>query len=133
MTVTNADAETVWRLYAAMNTGDFAVVESCLAPDGIWHLPGNSAIAGDHRGWPAVREVLVKLAVLSGQTLQTELLDVAVGQNFVVAVQRATATYQGRHLDVTGCQLMRLEGGRIAEAWGHYSDQYALDAFWVTA
>jgi ketosteroid isomerase-like protein len=133
MTVTSADAETVRRLYAAMSAGDFATVESCLAPDGVWHLPGKSAIAGDHRGWPAVREVFVKLAVLSGQTFRTELLDVTVGQDFVVAVQRATAAYQGRHLDVTGCQLMRLEGGRVAEVRGHYSDQYALDAFWGTA
>jgi hypothetical protein len=64
---------------------------------------------------PAVLEVFAKLAALSGQTLRTELLDVAVGRNFVVAVQRATADHHGRHLDVTGCQLMRLEVGRIAE------------------
>jgi ketosteroid isomerase-like protein len=48
-----------------------------------------------------------------------------------VAVQRATAACQGRRLDVTGCQLMRLDEGRIAEVRGHYSDQYALDAFWA--
>ena len=133
MAVTSADAETVRRLYVAANAGDFATVESCLAPEGVWHLPGRNAVAGEHRSLPAVFEVFAKLAVLSGQTLRTELLDVAVGQNFVVAVQRATADYQGRHLDVTGCQLMRLEGGRIAEVWGHYSDQYALDAFFGTA
>jgi hypothetical protein len=60
-----------------------------------------------------------------------QLLDVAVGQEFIVAVQHATASYQGRRLDITGCQLMRLEHGRIAEVRGHYSDQDALDAFWV--
>ena len=38
--------------------------------------------------------------------------------------------HQGRRLDVTGCQLMRLKEGRISEVQGHYSDQYALDAFW---
>jgi uncharacterized protein len=132
MTVTSADAETVRRLYASANAGDFATVQSCLAPDGVWHLPGKSVIAGDHRSLPAVLEVFAKLAALSGQTLRTELLDVAVGQDYVVAVQRATAAYQGRQLDVTGCQLMRLEEGRIAEVWGHYSDQYALDAFFGT-
>jgi uncharacterized protein len=35
-------------------------------------------------------------------------------------------------LDVTGCQLMRLRDGRITEIRGHYSDQYALDAFFGT-
>ena len=29
---------------------------------------------------------------------------------------------------MTGCQLIRMEDGRIAEVQGHYSDQYAFDA-----
>ena len=49
-----------------------------------------------------------------------------------MAVQRANSQLQGRRLDVTGCQLMRPEEGRIREAWGHYSGQDALDAFWGT-
>jgi hypothetical protein len=52
--------------------------------------------------------------------------------HFIVAVQHATAAYQGRHLDITGCQLMRVEEGRIIEVRGHYSDQHALDGFWKT-
>jgi hypothetical protein len=44
-------------------------------------------------------------------------------------VQHVTAAYQGRHLDVTGCQLMKVDQGHIAEVQGHYSDQYALDSF----
>ena len=65
MAVTSADAETVRRLYAAANAGDLATVESCLAPEGVWHLPGKSAVAGDHRSLPAVLEVFAKLAVLT--------------------------------------------------------------------
>jgi hypothetical protein len=38
----------------------------------------------------------------------------------------------GRRLDVTGCQLIGMDQGRIAEVRGHYSDQDALDAFWAT-
>ena len=133
MTVTNTDAETVRRLYTALAAGDIAALESCFAPDAVWHLPGKSAIAGDYRGWPAIRDdFLAQIGPLSGQTFRAELLDVAVGQDFIVAVQHATAAYQGRHLDVTGCQLMRLDEGRITEVRGHYSDQYALDAFWGT-
>ena len=84
-----------------------------------------------HDSWPAIRDdFLAKLGPLSGHTFRAELLDVAAGQEFIVAVQHATASYQGRRLDITGCQLMRLEYGRIAEVLGHYSDQDALDAFW---
>jgi uncharacterized protein len=59
------------------------------------------------------------------------LLDVAVGERFVVAVQHATAELEGRTLDVTGCQLMEITDGRISRVRGHYSDQEALDSFWA--
>lgn len=129
--VTSADVETVRRFYRALAERDFATSESCFTADAVWHLPGKSAIAGDHYGWPAIRgDFLARLGPLSGGTFRAELLDVAVGNEFIVAVQHATASYQGRHLDVTGCQLIRMDQGRIAEVRGHYSDQDALDAFW---
>jgi ketosteroid isomerase-like protein len=89
------------------------------------------SIAGEHRGWDAIRdEFLAKLGPLSGETFSAKLIDVAVGEHYVVAVQRATAERQGKRLDITGCQLMRVEDGKILAVSGHYSDQYALDAFW---
>lgn len=133
MTVTSTDVETVRRFYAALVGRDIVTLESCFVPDAVWHLPGKSVIAGSHRGWAAIRDdFLAKIGPLSGQTFRAELLDVAVGQDFIVAVQHATAAHRGRHLDVTGCQLMRMDEGHIAEVQGHYSDQYALDAFWGT-
>jgi hypothetical protein len=133
MAVTSADVETVRRLYAAVVAGDIVTAESCFAPDAAWHVPGKSVLAGDHRGCPAIRDdFMARLGPLSGRTLRFELVDIAVGQEFVVVVQRARADYQGRHLDVTGCQLIRLDAGRIVEVRGNYSDQYALDAFWGT-
>jgi len=62
--------------------------------------------------------------------LAVRLVDVAVGERYVVAVQHATAEHHGKRLDVTGVQLMRVEGGKIVEVRGHYSDQYAFDQFW---
>jgi uncharacterized protein len=62
---------------------------------------------------------------------QVELLDVAVGDTYVVAVQRATASRGKRTLDITGCQLILVSNGAIQTIRGHYSDQTALDAFWV--
>jgi len=42
----------------------------------------------------------------------------------------ATAERDGERLDLTACQLIRIEDGKIVEMRGHYSDQYALDDFW---
>jgi uncharacterized protein len=101
------------------------------AADAVWVLPGDSSIAGAHRGWAAIRdEFLAKLGPLSGGTFRARLMDVCVGDQYVVAVQRATAEHDGRTLDVTACQLMRIEDGLIVEVRGHYSNQRSLDEFW---
>ena len=132
MPVTDADAETVRRFYAAFIPRDFETMRACFAPDAVWHLPGRNAIAGDHVGWDAIRrDFLDKTGPLSGGSLRAGLVDVALGTDYVVAVQHATAEHNGRTLDVTGLQLIRMENGLIAEVKGHYSDQYAFDAFWI--
>ncbi len=131
MKITQADVDAVHRFYKAFAARDFATVESCLAPDARWHLPGKSAVAGTHKGWAAIRDdFLARLGPLSGGTFRVELLDIAVGEQFVVAIQRATAALAGKNLDITGCQLMTVRDGKIVEVRGRYSDQYALDAFW---
>jgi ketosteroid isomerase-like protein len=131
VTITNRDADTVRRFYAAFIPRDFDTMRACFTPDAVWHLPGRSAISGDHRGWDAIRrDFLDKTGPLSGGTLRAGLVDVAVGETHLVAVQHATASRDGRELDVSGCQLIRMEDGLIAEVTGHYSDQYAFDAFW---
>jgi ketosteroid isomerase-like protein len=121
----------VRRFYAAVAERDLDAAGACFAEDAVWVLPGDSAIAGAHRGWAAIRdEFLAKLGPLSGGTFRARLMDVCVGDQYVVAVQHATADHEGRRLDVTGCQLMRIEDGRIVEVRGHYSDQRSLDEFW---
>jgi ketosteroid isomerase-like protein len=131
LAVSDDDVALVRRFYAAFSARDLEAVEACLAPDVVWHLPGRSAIAGEHRGWAAIRDdFLVKLGTLSGGTFRAELIDLLVGDEHVVALQRATAAHEGRHLDVGACQLIRVRDGRIVDVRGHYSDQYAVDGFW---
>jgi len=126
---TLADADVVRRLYQAFAGGDLVALESCFAEDVVWHLPGKSAVSGDHHGWPQIRDnFMAKLGPLSGGTLRVELVDVAIGDVFVVAVQHATASSGGKTLDVTACQLITVRDGLIHEVRGHYSDQEALDA-----
>ncbi|TWP37171.1 nuclear transport factor 2 family protein [Leekyejoonella antrihumi] len=125
------DVEAVRRFYAAVAARDVEAAGSCFRPDAVWHLPGHSVISGDHRGWPAIRDhFLTRLGPLSGGTFRADLLDIAIGDQHVVAVQHATGDYQGRTLDITGCQLMTMADGLIQEVRGHYSDQDQLDAFW---
>ncbi len=84
-----------------------------------------------YAGWAAIRDAFIlKLLRLSEGTFRAELLDIAVGASYVVAVQHATAHARGKVLDLTGCQLMRIESGLIQQVRGHYSDEASLDNFW---
>jgi ketosteroid isomerase-like protein len=131
MAVDRSAVEVVRRFYAAVADRDFDAAADCFAENAVWILPGRSPIAGEHRGWRAIRDdFLAKLGPLSGDTLRVELTEVAAGDQHVVAVQHATADHGGKRLDVTGCQLIKVIDGKIADVRGHYSNQYAFDDFW---
>ena len=125
------DVAVVRRLYAAVAAGDLDAIAACFHEEAIWHLPGRGALAGTHRGWTAIRDdLLAKQGPLSGGTFRPVLLDLAIGDEYIVAVVHATAGHAGRRLDQTVCQLLRVQDGKIVEVRGHYGDEAALDAFW---
>ena len=78
---------------------------------------------GTHRGWPAIRhDFFAKLSSLSKGTFRAQLLDPAAGAEYIVAVGMGIAEHAGHRLDVTVCQLMRVQDGKIVEVRGHYWD-----------
>jgi uncharacterized protein len=131
---TAEDVAVVRRLYAAVSARDLSAIAECFHEEAVWHLPGVNALSGTHRGWSAIRDnLLAKQGPLSGGTFRAQLLDLAVGSEYIVAVVRATADRAGQRLDQTVCQLMRVQEGKIVEVRGHYSDESALNAFWGPA
>jgi ketosteroid isomerase-like protein len=131
---TAEDVAVVRRLYAAVAAGDLAAVRTCFHEDAVWHLPGTNPLSGTHRGWSTIRDnLLAKQGPLSGGTFRAQLLDLAVGTEYIVAIVHATAARAGQRLDQTVCQLMRVQKGKIVEVHGHYADEAALNAFWGPA
>jgi ketosteroid isomerase-like protein len=131
---TAEDVAVVRRLYAAVAAGDVAAIGECFHEDAIWHLPGSNALSGTHRGWSAIRaNLLGRQGPISGGTFRVQLLDLAVGDQYIVAIVHATAERAGYRLDQTVCQLMRVRKGKIVEVRGHYADEAALNAFWGQA
>jgi uncharacterized protein len=131
---TAEDVATVRRLYAAVAAGDLSAIAECFHEEAVWHLPGVNSLSGTHRGWFAIRDnLLAKQGPLSGGTFRAQLLDLAVGSEYIVAVVRATADRAGQRLDQTVCQFMRVQEGKIIEVRGHYSDEAALNAIWGPA
>lgn len=129
-----SDVDVVRGAYAALAAGDLDTLESVFARDAVWVMPGASAISGVHRGWPEIRdEFIALLGPLSLGTLHAELVDIAVGEHYLVVIQRTSGVLKGRSLDVTSCQLVKMRHGLIVEVSGLYTaDQLAaIDAFWV--
>ena len=125
-----ADGLVVRRAYAALATGDMDELEQCFARDAVWHEPGNNVYSGDWVGWPEIRELLAILQPLSRGAFRAELLDIAVGQDYVLAVHRGQGEHNGRVLDSISFVVCRVAGGRIQEVWSNYAVQAEVDAFW---
>jgi ketosteroid isomerase-like protein len=127
-----SDVEVVRRAYAALAAGDMHQLEQCFARDAVWHEPGSNIYSGERVGWPEIRdEFLLLLGPLSRGTLRTELVDIAVGEKYVVAVHGATGQQNGLTLDSTSCQVALVVRGRVQEVWATHANQAEVDAFWA--
>jgi uncharacterized protein len=124
------NAVVVRRAYDAAARGDAAGLAALIAPGAQWSVPGRSQVAGEYRGREEVFAFLGRLRELSGNTLHVELSDVAGSDQHGVALQRVTATREGRHLDVGMCVVYRVDDGLLTRARYFVDDQAAYDAFW---
>jgi ketosteroid isomerase-like protein len=125
------DVDVVRRAYAALAMGDIDELERCFAHDAVWHEPGDNIYSGDRIGWPQIRdEMLALLGPLSRGAFRAELVDIAVGREYVVAVHRGQGEHNGRILDSLSFQVARIGGGQIQEVWSTYANQAEVDAFW---
>jgi uncharacterized protein len=125
------DVDVVRRAYSALATGDIDGLELCFAHDAVWHEPGDNIYSGDRMGWPQIRdEMLALLGPLSRGAFRAELVDIAVGGEYVVSVHRGHGEHNGRILDSLSFQVARIGGGQIQEVWSTYANQAEVDAFW---
>lgn len=130
--ITAADVQVVRRAYAALARGDMDELEQCFARDAVWHEPGDNIHSGDWVGWLEIRdELLALLGPLSRGAFRAKLVDIALGQQYVVAVHRGQGEHNGRILDSMGFQVASVARGRIQEVWSNYADQPEVDAFWT--
>jgi ketosteroid isomerase-like protein len=123
----------VTRCYAAFAAGELDRLRELMADDVVWHEPGRSSIAGDHKGRGGVVEFLEQLNTLSRGTLSVELIDVMVNAERAVAIQRLRAQVGERALDVIDALDFEIHNGRITEISVYQQDAYVFDEFWSAA
>lgn len=116
------------RFYAGA-AGD-AGLRDLLAEDVVWHVPGASAIAGEHRGVDAVLEYLRKRRDLTDAAFSVTVHGMATIAGRVVQLAGGTATRDGREVAWETVGVFRVANGRIAECWLIPFDQAAFDRIW---
>lgn len=107
--------------------GDASAVRELLAPGVVWHVPGESAIAGDHRGRDAVMDYFERRRALAGGAMT-----IIAGEKLVsgdVVVQLADGQIDQLRWRTAG--VYRFEGERLAEAWLVPFELAAFDAIWT--
>lgn len=115
---------------AAFSRGDIDALKQMIAEDVIWHVPGRSVVSGTYRGHEKLFGYFGRLMELSGGSFKVEVHDVVASDEHVVNLDRLSGTRGGKTLDIDLALVVHIRGGKIAEAWDLFSDQYAWDEFW---
>lgn len=111
--------------------GDLAGVEELLAEDVVWHVPGTSPIAGDHRGRDAVIGYFRRRRELAGGAIQIVKGGEAHHEEALVQLADGRAPLGGRDVVWRTAGVYRVAAGRIAEAWLVPLDQEHFDRVWA--
>jgi ketosteroid isomerase-like protein len=115
------------RFYAG---GEQAPVAAMLTDDVTWHVPGRSALAGDHRGRDEVLRYFARRRELAHATFRIEVHGVLADDERAVILAGGEVEHGGETSRWGIVGIFRLDGGRIAECWVIPHDQHAFDEIW---
>jgi RNA 2',3'-cyclic 3'-phosphodiesterase len=96
----------------------------------VWHVPGASAIAGEHRGLDAVLEYLDTRRRMTDSTFRVTVHGVAMIAGRVVQLAGGRALREGREVRWETVGVFRVADGRIVECWLVPFDQAEFDQVW---
>jgi 2'-5' RNA ligase len=115
-------------VYAARASG--GSLRDVLTDDVVWHVPGTSPIAGEHRGVDAVLEYMDTRRRMTDSTFRVTVHGTAMIAGRVVQLAGGEAVRDGREVRWETVGVFRVVEGRIAECWLVPFDQAAFDEIW---
>jgi ketosteroid isomerase-like protein len=121
--------ELVRRGYAAFAEGDMETLRELFDPEIVWHFPGRSVLAGDHRGPDAVLGVFGRTMELTAGTFRVEVHDVVADDQHTIGLHLATGEREGRTLEDREVLVFHLRDGKVVEVWQYIENQYTYDEF----
>ena len=117
---------------AAARRGDWDTGAGYFAEDVRIHIPGRSALAGDHVGRETAKGYIETARALSrGHDVELELQDMLASEERVALLVRERFHTDAGPVDIRRCNVYRWRDGQIAEVWIFEADQYAVDALFA--
>jgi uncharacterized protein len=118
-------------LYAG---GAVEAVRVLLRPEVVWHVPGQSLIAGDYEGVDEVIAYMLRRRDLADRTFRMRCRDLLIGQGvYFAALTDGSALIAGRAWEWSTIGIYRLDREQLAECWLVPFDQAQFDAIWSGA
>ncbi|WP_336215377.1 nuclear transport factor 2 family protein [Nonomuraea sp. LPB2021202275-12-8] len=117
-------------MYDLIGNGDPTGYLDLIADDAIFHIGGDSIVAGEHRGKDAISRLGMLVLEETGGTFQTGLLSVQANDSYSVTLHRWTAERRGERVEMDNFIVYGFERGLVVERWEYVADQRAHDAFW---
>jgi ketosteroid isomerase-like protein len=124
------NAEVFERVYDCFTSGDMGKLSELIAPDVVWHVPGDNLISGTYTSRDGIFGCFGKIFELSGGSYRPQLLDVLSDDNYTVALLHASARHGQKVLDQDYAFIMRIRNGQIAELQEAWTEGPAWDEFW---
>lgn len=110
--------------------GEQVPVAAMLADDVVWHVPGRSPIAGEHRGLDDVLTYFARRRELAHASFRIEVRGIVADAERAVVLAGGAVRREGQTAAWGTVAIFRIADERVAECWVVPHDQDAFDAIW---
>jgi ketosteroid isomerase-like protein len=125
------NVERIKQEYQAFAEGDFRGLAKLFSEDAVWHVRGDTPLAGDHSGCEAIVEFLRRLTRDTHESFMIEVHDIIANDRHTVVLAHTTVKRDDRIYTADEVHVFcTSEDGLITEAWGLSSDPAGQGQFW---
>jgi ketosteroid isomerase-like protein len=114
-------------VYEAFTRGDMDAVLASCTDDVVFHVPGRSQVAGDHKGREGFMQMVGKVMQLTGGTFREEPHDILANDEHGVALLKHSLERDGRKFAYYTVHVWQIRDGKFTEWWEHPGDPIAFD------